>query len=388
LNSVIQFFKKPFFTNKKYIIILWFLAAIVSGIKQYITGSYNNYLIFKNVFYNLIKQQNLYLEYPELYLDHNHYGPLFSIIVAPFAIFPDYLGTVLWNIGICGFLIFAILQLPIKENHKNIIFWLSFNEMITSILSYQFNLVIAGIIILSFVYLLQEKELKSSLAIMVGTFVKLYGIVGLSFFFFSKNKLKFIGYLFLWSLVLFVLPMLISSPEFVLQSYEDWFTRLVLKNQDNAGFQSMQDISIMGMFKRITGNPNFSSLPILGFGLVLFALQYINFKNFNELKYRLLLLCSTLIFTVIFSSGSESPTYIIAFVGVSIWYILQPKNNYTLGLLIFALLLTSFSATDIFPKIIRESFIKPYALKALPCFIIWLVIVYQLITYKKEDKYV
>ena len=107
---------------KKYIIILWFLAAIVSGVKQYITGSYNNYLIFKNVFYNLIKQQNLYLEYPELYLDHNHYGPLFSIVVAPFAIFPDYLGTVLWNIGICGFLIFAILQLPIKENHKNILF--------------------------------------------------------------------------------------------------------------------------------------------------------------------------------------------------------------------------------------------------------------------------
>jgi hypothetical protein len=156
---------------------------------------------------------------------------------------------------------------------------------------------------------------------------------------------------------------------------------------ENANIQSMQDISVMGMARRISGFHEMSNLPILGFGLLLFGLQYLNFKHFKEQNFRILLLCSTLIFTVIFSTGSESPTYIIAFVGVAIWYVIQPKNKFTTGLLVFALLLTSFSATDIFPKIIRETFIKPYALKALPCFVIWLVIVYQLITYKKENNY-
>lgn len=380
-----NFFNKPFFVNKKYIIILWVLAAIVSGIKEYLTNSYNNYLIFKNVFFHLIAKENLYIEYPTLYFDHNHYGVLFGLIIAPFALLPDFLGTVLWNVAICGFLIYAILQLPIKEVQKTVILWLCFNEVITSLLSYQFNIVIAGIILLSFVYILQEKEFKSALAIMVGTFVKLYGIVGLSFFFFVKNKIKFIGYLLLSGLLLFVIPMFFSSPEFVLQCYEDWYKRLTLKNLENANILSMQDISVMGMAKRISGYYNMSNLPTLGLGLFLFALQYINFKHFKEVKFRLLMLASTLIFTVIFSSGSESPTYIIAFVGVAVWFVIQPKNKFYLGLLVFALLLTSFSATDIFPRIIRETYIRPYALKALPCFVIWLVIVYQMVTYRKME---
>jgi hypothetical protein len=365
--------------------VLWLLAGVVSGIKQFLIGSYNNYLIFKNVYFHLIENKNLYIEYPSLYLDHNHYGVFFGVLIAPFALLPDFLGTVLWNVIICGFLIYAILQLPIKEIQKTVILWLCFNEVITSLLSYQFNVVIAGIILLSFVYILKEKEFKSALAIMVGTFVKLYGIVGLSFFFFSKNKIKFIGYLLLSGLLLLVIPMIFSSPEFVLQCYEDWYKRLTLKNLENANIQSMQDISFMGMVKRITGFYELSNLPFLVFGLLLFVIQYTKIKYFKELKFRLLMLASTLIFTVLFSSGSESPTYIIAFVGVAIWFVIQPKNNYYLGLIVFALLLTSFSATDIFPKIIRESYIKPYALKALPCFVIWLVIVFQMVTYRKIE---
>ena len=48
--------------------------------------------------------------------------------------------------------------------------------------------------------------------IMLGTFVKLYGIVGFAFFFFSKHKPKLILWIdVIWGIVFFVLPMLISS---------------------------------------------------------------------------------------------------------------------------------------------------------------------------------
>ena len=96
-----------------------------------------------------------------------------------------------------------------------------------------------------------------------------------------------------------------------------------------------------------------------------------------------MLLASTLIFTVIFSSGSESPTYIIAFAGVAIWFIVQqnPKRPWVIALFVFALLLTSLSPTDIFPKPVKE-FIRLYSLKALPCTIIWLTIIYQMM---KQD---
>ena len=90
------------------------------------------------------------------------------------------------------------------------------------------------------------------------------------------------------------------------------------------------------------------------------------------------------IFTVIFSTGSESPTYIIAFVGVAIWFVVQPKpiSRFYLFLFILAMILTSFSPSDLMPRYIRETYINPYALKALPCVLIWGAIIYEMLTKK------
>jgi uncharacterized membrane protein YeiB len=238
-----------------------------------------------------------------------------------------------------------------------------------------------AIIILSFVYINEEKDLWAAFCIALGTFIKLYGVVGLAFFFFSKNKPKFILSLLLWSLVFLGLPMLISSPEFILNSYKEWFFRLVEKNNENAGLNSMQDISLMGMFRRILNAPELSNLLFLIPGLALFGLPYLRLKLYSNQKFRLLLLASVLIFTVIFSSGSESPTYIIAFVGVAIWFVLQEKpiTKTAWFLFLFAMILTSFSPSDIMPRFLRETYIQPYALKALPCVVIWLRIVYEML---------
>ncbi len=117
------------------------------------------------------------------------------------------------------------------------------------------------------------------------------------------------------------------------------------------------------------------------------GLQYLKINFYSNLKFQLLLLSSVLIFTVIFSSGSESPTYIIAFLGVAIWFVIQEKpiSNTTIFLLIFAIILTSLSPSDLIPKFIRQNYIRPYALKALPCVIIWFRIVYEIIFLKKPE---
>jgi hypothetical protein len=111
------------------------------------------------------------------------------------------------------------------------------------------------------------------------------------------------------------------------------------------------------------------------------------FKEYKEQTYRLMLLASVLIFTVIFSSGSESPTYIIAFVGVAIWFVIQPKpiSNFYVALLIFAFLLTSLSPSDLIPKYLKDNYIRPYALKALPCVLIWLAVVYEMLKNKFKN---
>jgi hypothetical protein len=373
-DKLLQFLK-----NKRFVALCWFAVTLAVPIKHiFFTGVHNNYHIFKHVFYHTIQQRNLYLYCPYHY-DTNHYGPIFGLIFTPFALLPDQIGCLLWACCISLALFLAIYHLSIEWRYKVIIYYVIMNEMFTSLISMQTNALIAALIIAAFIAIRKEKDCWSACFIMLGFFIKLYGIVGLCFFFFSKHKLKFIGYLICWGIIFFVLPMLISSPSFIIQSYGDWYDSLVAKNLENA-VSSYQDISVTGMMRRIFGNRNLSNLIILIPALIIFALQYVRVKLYDDFRYQLALLASTLLFVVLFSSSSESPTYIIAMTGVAIWFILQenPYRKSVIALLVFALLLTSFSPTDLIPKAGRI-FIREYSLKALPCLFVWLVLVYQII---------
>lgn len=106
-----------------------------------------------------------------------------------------------------------------------------------------FNVIIAAIIIASFYCI--EKDITAACFIMIGTFVKLYGIVGLAFFFFSKHKVKFVAALIGWAALFFVLPMAITSPEYIIDQYKEWHVSLAGKNMENM-FSKMQNQSLLG----------------------------------------------------------------------------------------------------------------------------------------------
>jgi hypothetical protein len=349
------------FTNKKVLFGLWICLALIATLKQFSTNSFNNYLIFKYAFFHALDQLNLYLEYPTEYSDANHYGPFFSLFIAPFAVLPNIAGMLLWQLSNTLLFFWSINKLPLSENQRLAIMWICSHELLTSLFSFQINPGIAAIIILAFVLIENKKEFWAAFFIVIGTFIKLYGIVGLAFFFFSKQKLKLSLSLAFWTLVFFILPMVFFGYDFILQSYLDWYQSLAHKNIQNGSLDSYQDISVMGMARRFLQDSTISNLPFLAGGLFLYGLPYLRIKQYKHLSFRLMILVSTLLFTVLFSSGSESPTY-----------------NTHITLLVFALILTSLSPSDLFPKYIRDHYVKQYALKALPCFLIWLVTIYQM----------
>jgi hypothetical protein len=141
--------------------------------------------------------------------------------------------------------------------------WLCSHELLTSTLSFQINPSIAAILILTFVCIERKQDFWAALFIMLGTFVKLYGIVGLAFFFFSKQKMKFIVSCIFWAIILFILPMIFFSPTYIIQSYADWYQNLITKNHANTTLSSMQDISLMGLTRRLMHNADLPNLPFL-----------------------------------------------------------------------------------------------------------------------------
>lgn len=367
------------FLSQKYVIVsIYILLAIVSALKQYLHLKYNNYLIFKYVFWHTWWEKPLYEQYPSEYFDSNHYGPFFSVIIAPFAIMPDWLGMMLWNVLNVAILLYGIFSLPISGVYKKIIAWIVVHECLTALLSFQFNVAITGLILLSFTYIEKQKPVKSAFVALIGFLVKLYGIVIFAFFFFIKRKLNFILSSIVLLLVLFCLPMLISSPEFILKSYVDWFNILIFKSHDNEFNNQMADISFLGFIRKTTGiyiNVLYGC-AVAGIILIITLLKTDMSKLF---AFRFLILAYVLLCLVLFNTNVESPTYIIGFMGVAIWFTIVPKNTYTISLLIFAIILTSLSPTDLFPKSVREEYVIPYALKAVPCILIWFDTAYRLL---------
>ncbi|WP_413669297.1 glycosyltransferase family 87 protein [Mucilaginibacter sp. Mucisp86] len=377
-------------TNKPFVYSLWFglsLFLVIKGVLAH--QGFNNYTIFKYNFLNTVHQHNLYAYQPEHYYDLNHYGPIFSIIMAPFSLLPDSIGVILWVLFNAFILFKAIQLLPLKKDQYVIVLLLCAHELMTASANVQSNPMIAALIILSFNFIKREQDFWAALMIALGAFIKLYGIVGLAFFFFSNNKPKFVLSFIFWSVVLFVLPMAISSPSFIIQTYHDWYTDLVIKNSGNQ-HSVMQEICVTGFIRRISHYEDLKNMYVIGPALVLFGLSYLRIGAYRVLEYQRLILSSVLIFAVIFSSSAESSTYIIAFVGVAVWFmnLNRPVTGFEIFLLVLALLVTSLSPSDLFPSFIRTQYIVPYKLKSIPCFLIWLKIIYETLTRdfaKKEE---
>jgi hypothetical protein len=379
------FFSRPFWSDHRTLLALWLLLPIIGGLVK--INKCNNFLIFRYVFWHAWNGTSLYAPYPEEYHDVNHYGPFFSVVVAPFAVLPQYLGVLLWVIALSMFLYVAIRKSQFTKYQQIFILWFCAHELLTAIFMQQFNIAIAAVILLSYYCIEKEQDFWAAFFIMLGTFVKLYGIVGLAFFFFSRHKGRLVLSLAFWAVVMFAAPMVFHGPDYLIGQYQEWYESLSSKNAENM-FSTTTNVSILGMIRKISQCATYSDIWIILTGLVMFALPYLRISQYKYIAFRQTLLASVLMFVVLFSTGSESSGYITPFVGIAIWYTAVPwqRTKWDVALMIFAFILSSMSPSDLFPAYIRNTWVKPYALKALPIALIWLKLCYEMYVRDYSEK--
>ena len=380
-GKISSFLKHPLLHDYRVLMGLWVLLAVIGAIAKMKPERCNNFLIFKGTFWHAWDGTSLYAAYPEEYFDVNHYGPLFSLVIAPFAVMPHFLGLLLWLVALTLFLYAAVHWSQFTLRQQIFVFWFCAHELLTALYMQQFNIAIAAIILLAFFLIERERDTSAAFFIMLGTLTKIYGIVGLAFFFFSRHKRRLVLSLVAWGIVLFVLPMLISSPEYVIGQYQEWLQNLSGKNADNL-FASHQNISLLGMVRKISGCADYSDLWLIVPGIMAFCTPYLRIGQYRYMAFRQTLLASVLMFTVLFSTGSESSGYIIALAGVVVWYTCVPwqRSSWDVALMVFVFILSSLSPSDLFPAAVRRAWVQPYALKALPVTLVWLKLCYEIIT--------
>lgn len=377
---------KEWLSDFRVIFAGWLIMALIPWLSRWLRDVFDlDYSIFYHSFWHAWQQMPLYIIYPE---DGNYflYGPLFTVLMAPLAVLPYQLGRLLWMLIITVVPFWSIRKTCFTRYQQVFILWFVAAEAYLCTLDSESNSLILAILIFSFYLIDKEEDRWAALLIALGTTTKLFGIVGLAFLPFSHHKLKLIGWTAAWTAILLVLPMLVFGVDYISQQYMAWYDVLVHKNDLNQ-FAAGQNVSLLGIVRKVSGCATYSDLWLMIPGMVLFALPYLRFKQYQHAAFRQTILASVLMFIILFSTSSENYGYIIAMTGVAIWYTAAPwkRDKWDVALMVLAFILTSMSSSDLFYKPLWREVIKPYSLKALPVTIIWLKLTYELCKRDYED---
>jgi hypothetical protein len=243
----------------------------------------------------------------------------------------------------------------------------------------QSNAMIAGLLVLAFGLLQRDKFIAASFCIVFSVYIKIFGLVGFALFLFYPHKWKLILWSLFWSAFLFVVPLVAVAPVQLKALYADW-GRLLYSDET-----SSYGLSLMGLVRSWSGM-EFRKMIIVGLGALVFLLPFMRFRQFGNYWFKLLALCSVLLWIVIFNHKAESPTFIIAMTGIAIWFFTGSKSRLNMILFILALIFTSLSPTDIFPPYVREHFFKPYLIKVIPCILVWMKIIWDMMSMNRDRK--
>lgn len=367
----------------QHVLGLLLLITVLISLQQYflperdfweaMRPQYNNYLIFKYSFSHLVDEVNLYSLHLEEHGDLFKYSPTFALFMGLFYYLPDWLGLLCWNLLNMLFLYAGIRSLPgLKDKAKVYILLYVTLELIGNLQNEQSNALMTGLILLTYVSFEKKHVALAAMWIMMSVYIKLFGLVAASLFLFYPGKKKFMLWMALWCILLWVLPLLVTSAGMLVTQYESWFGVLQSDHQARVGF------SLLGILNKWFGlNP--SKVLLLISGVLLFCLGYLRWDAFRDQGHRLLFLSSILIWVILFNHTAESSGYILAMTGCAIWYFTRPGGTLNTVLIILAFVVVSLFSTDLMPASIRNNYIYPYYIRTLPVVLIWIAAMVSLL---------
>ena len=366
-----------------WIVAAYSLAVVIASFQNWLLPlkqvkgafytQYNNYVIFKQSFFHLINNQNLYEWYLTEQWDLFKYSPSFALIFVLFAFLPDLVGLTIWNGANAFLIVVGVLKLPqLKLSSKNKVLLFVLVELLTSMQNAQSNGLIVGLIILGFVCLESNRPLVGILAIVSTVFIKIFGILALLLLLFYPNKVKLAFYTAISFIIWLLLPLLVISPAQLILQYQNWWALLVADHSDSLG------LSVMGWLAAWF-DLHWNKSVIVMTGALLLLAQFALAHRYKEFNYRLSMAASILVWMVIFNHKAESPTFIIAVVGAAIWYVAERRETIYAVLMAVLFVFTILSPTDVFPNYIQDNFFDPYVIKVVPCVLIWIALSYTII---------
>ena len=312
-----------FFSDSRKVFWFGFLIATIATALELFRGRAENYHVFADATQYFWQGINPYThEFVEELHRYFLYTPVFTVLFAPIAFLPDYIGGFVWNLTNYTLMYWAVMTLPDKiavPKLKIFLYLLLLLEQ--SIFPFQYNITVCYIFLYAFTLLEKDKPVLAVLLIMISATTKIYGVFELALLFCYKNTFRNFCYAALFGAILLVSPAIVKGFDGLLPYYGEWWSILHEHNTEQV-FISLIHLPIIRPFMvPHSGEVQMGSLAILA--VAFFA----TYKRWGDFTYRARMLAVLMGWILLFSDASENHTYIIAFSGFMMFYYTKPEHT-------------------------------------------------------------
>jgi len=363
---------------RRLVLALYVASAALVTVQQAILGHSNNLSIFRSASLNLLAGRDLYAAHPEQHLDFYKYSPTFALLFAPLAYLPFALAFLCWSL-LNGLLLWYALDRLLPERQATIALALLYLEVLLALQYGQSNALVAALMILGFVAFEGRRQLGAALSITVGAAVKLFPLAGLSLAALYPRRLRFgaiaVGVL----AVAVVLPLVVIPPADLLAQYRSWHA---IEAKDTL----LRGYSLMHYVHAWFG-VNWPNWPQQAAGTALLLLPLaLRSDRWEALEFRRLFLCSLLVYSVLFNHASESPSFVVAYAGIVIWYVSSPPSPLRTAVMALTLLVMVVHDVDVVSRWVKYDILVPYRIKGIPGLVAWFVMQWELLVTARSTR--
>ena len=264
--------------NKLFLVFLVLVTILVS-LQSFSTGTwegpgglhsnYNNYLIFKTSASHLFQGQDLYILHPADHFDLYKYSPLFALLMSPFALMPDWMGIIIWNLINLFALIWGLRMMPgLSKKQVNLVLLISFFELIGTLMNEQSNALMSGLMVMGVAFMEKDKPVQATLFLMLSVYIKLFSLVAFMMLLFYPNRIRNILYSAGWFVIFALIPIIFTGWEGLKTSYISWWNMLGNDYDASVGF------SVLGIMVKWFNYQGSRNIVIL-VGIILMILPLI-----------------------------------------------------------------------------------------------------------------
>lgn len=187
----------------------------------------------------------------------------------------------------------------------------------------------------------KDKPFWAICLILICGFTKIYGFVELALLIFYPRFWRNMGYVVILSIFFLLLP-LVKIPALGLMDYYQQWIQFAAAHSVGRPWETFFYIKLL--FPHLPTSIYYYQLTAL-FILALFTL--LNYRSFKEFNFRIEVLGLMMGWIIFFSNMAETHTYVVALLGLMLWYQTIPFNPIARGLMLLNLIILVIVPVDL-----------------------------------------